>query len=146
MRLGSLRSPQGTRSTRKRIGRGQGSGRGGTSGRGTKGYHSRSGSKRRAWYEGGQMPLQRRVPKRGFTNAPFKRTYQIVNLSRIARLDLSEVDILTMKNHGLLKSTSKPVKVLATGEIESSISISANAFSQKAIQKIEKAGGKAIVI
>ncbi|MEE9167388.1 MAG: 50S ribosomal protein L15 [Candidatus Neomarinimicrobiota bacterium] len=146
MRLDSLRSSQGVQKGRKRIGRGQGSGKGQTSGRGTKGYHSRSGSKRRAWYEGGQMPLQRRVPKRGFSNARFKRSYQIVNLSRIATLGLSEIDILTMKDHGLVKAASKPVKVLAEGELLSSIVVSANAFSRKAVEKIEKAGGEAVVV
>jgi len=145
MRLGSLSQSRERKKTRKRIGRGQGSGKGGTSGRGTKGYHSRTGSKRRAWYEGGQMPLQRRVPKRGFTNALFKHTYQIVNLSHITNLGLAEVDIPIMKERGLVKSTIKPVKVLASGDVESSISITANAFSRKAVEKIEKAGGKAIV-
>lgn len=146
MRLGSLSKVRIPSKTRKRVGRGQGSGKGGTAGRGIKGYHSRSGSKRRPWYEGGQMPLQRRVPKRGFTNAQFKQTVQIVNLSRISALGLAEVDILKMNEHGLVKSTSKPVKVLAYGEVDSAISVTANAFSEQAVQKIEKAGGKTIVI
>lgn len=146
MRLGSLRASKGVRKTAKRLGRGQGSGKGGSSGRGTKGYHSRSGSKRRSWYEGGQMPLQRRVPKRGFSNARFRQTFQVVNLSRIAALGLSDVDLPVMKNHGLVKSISRPVKVLASGDLDASIVVSANAFSRKAVEKIEKAGGKAMVV
>lgn len=145
MRLGSLKPSPGASRSRKRVGRGPGSGKGGTSGRGSKGYHARSGSKRRPWYEGGQMPLQRRVPKRGFSNARFKRTYQVVNLNRIAGLGLPKVDLAAMKEHGLIRSTSKPVKVLAGGRIDSSIEISAHAFSEKAVEKIETAGGKAIV-
>lgn len=145
MKLDSLKSTRTDNSPRKRVGRGQGSGKGGTAGRGTKGYHSRSGSKRRAWYEGGQMPLQRRVPKRGFSNVRFKSTYQIVNLSLIANLKMSQVDIPTMRDKGLVKSSSIPVKVLAGGELESAVTVTANAFSRAAIHKIEKAGGKAIV-
>lgn len=145
MRLESLRGPEGGRKAPKRLGRGQGSGKGGTSGRGDKGYRSRSGSKRRAWYEGGQMPLQRRIPKRGFTNALFRKSYQVVNLRDIRSLDVAELDANVMKDKGLIKSASRPVKVLAHGDIDAAVTIRADAFSRSAVEKIEKAGGKAVL-
>ncbi|MFQ6615989.1 MAG: 50S ribosomal protein L15 [Fidelibacterota bacterium] len=145
MKLESLGGPGRGRKTPKRLGRGQGSGKGGTSGRGTKGYRSRSGSKRRAWYEGGQMPLQRRIPKRGFSNAPFENVYQLVHLRDIRPLDVQELDAHTMKEKGLIKSTSRPVKVLADGDIDTPMVIRADAFSRSAVAKIEKAGGKAVL-
>lgn len=145
MKLESLTGAHGGRKARKRVGRGQGSGKGGTSGRGTKGYRSRSGSKRRPWYEGGQMPLQRRVPKRGFSNIPFKTTYQVVNLCDIRSLGVSELDPSVMKEKGLIKSASRPVKILARGDIDTAVTVRADAFSRSAAEKIEKAGGKAVV-
>ena len=145
MKLSDLKAPEGLSKARKRLGRGDASGTGVTAGRGHKGYHSRSGSKRRTWFEGGQMPLQRRVPKRGFTNARFKNEYQNVSLSAISKLDDEKVDVATMLEKGVIKSAAKPVKVLANGDIERAVEVYAHAFSATAAEKIEKAGGKAIV-
>ena len=145
MKLSELEAPESLSKDRKRLGRGQASGTGKTAGRGHKGYHSRTGSKRRTWFEGGQMPLQRRVPKRGFTNARFKNEYQNISLSAISKLDDEKVDIATMLEKGVIKSAAKPVKVLANGDIERAVEVYANAFSVTAAEKIEKAGGKAIV-
>ena len=145
MKLSELKAPESLSKDRKRLGRGQASGTGKTAGRGHKGYHSRTGSKRRTWFEGGQMPLQRRVPKRGFTNARFKNEYQNISLSAISKLDDEKVDVATMLEKGVIKSAAKPVKVLANGDIERAVEVYANAFSVTAAEKIEKAGGKAIV-
>ena len=145
MKLSELKAPESLSKDRKRLGRGQASGTGKTAGRGHKGYHSRTGSKRRTWFEGGQMPLQRRVPKRGFPNARFKNEYQNISLSAISKLDDEKVDIATMLEKGVIKSAAKPVKVLANGDIERAVEVYANAFSVTAAEKIEKAGGKAIV-
>ena len=136
-----------TGSTRpsKRRGRGPASGLGKTSGRGHKGWHSRSGSKRLAWYEGGQMPLQRRVPKRGFSNAPFSKPVQIVNLEAIARLKLDKVDPEIFKQRGLIQNVKIAVKVLGNGDLETAVEVNAHGFSRSAREKIEKAGGQAVV-
>ena len=145
MKLNELTAPLSVTKSRKRVGRGEGSGKGKTSGRGNKGYHSRSGSKRRSWFEGGQMPLQRRVPKRGFSNARFKKVYQTVSLSAISKLEEEKVDVATLLEKGVIRSAAKPVKILANGEIERSVEVFADAFSATASEKIEKAGGKAII-
>jgi len=145
MKLNELKAPSSLCKSRKRIGRGEGSGKGKTSGRGNKGYHSRSGSKRRSWFEGGQMPLQRRVPKRGFSNARFKTVYQTVSLSAISGLEENKVDVATLLEKGVIRSAVKPVKILANGEIERSVEVFADAFSRTAAEKIIKAGGKAII-
>ncbi|MEE2876176.1 MAG: 50S ribosomal protein L15 [Candidatus Neomarinimicrobiota bacterium] len=145
MKLSEMTAPSSLTKSRKRIGRGEGSGTGKTSGRGNKGYHSRSGSKRRSWFEGGQMPLQRRVPKRGFSNARFKKVYQTVSLSAISKLEEKKVDVAMLLDKRIIHSAEKPVKILANGEIERSVEIFADAFSVTAAKKIEKAGGKAIV-
>jgi large subunit ribosomal protein L15 len=144
--LGNLKPSSGSVKRRKRIGRGPGSGHGKTSTRGHKGQKARSGAKRRAWFEGGQMPIQRRVPKRGFTNI-FKKEYQIVNLAALSKCkDESVVSPLVMKSFGLIRKLDLPVKVLADGEISGSITVQANAFSKKAKEKIEALGGKAEII
>ncbi len=146
MRLGDLKPGDGARKNRKRLGRGPGSGTGKTAGRGNKGYHSRSGSKRRAWFEGGQMPLQRRLPKRGFSNLRFKKDFQIVNIGRLADINEKDINIELMSEKGLIKSTLIPVKVLGNGELDFGITVSAHSFSETAKNKIEKAGGKVIVV
>ena len=146
MKLGELKPSSGAQKSPKRLGRGEGSGKGKTSGRGNKRYHSRSGSKRRSWYEGGQMPLQRRVPKRGFSNARFKITHQIVSIAGIDKLGEKKVDVLTMWERGLIQTVVAPVKVLANGEISSAVEVTAHAFSKGAAEKIEKAGGKTIIV
>jgi large subunit ribosomal protein L15 len=144
--LGNLKPSSGSSKRRKRIGRGPGSGHGKTSTRGHKGQKARSGAKRRPWFEGGQMPIQRRVPKRGFTNI-FRKEYQIVNLASLSRCtDQELISPLVMKNFGLLKKSDLPVKILGDGELSGSITVQANAFSKKAKEKIEALGGKAEII
>ena len=126
---------------KKRIGRGQGSGHGKTSCRGQKGQMSRSGSKRRAWFEGGQMPLQRRVPKRGFNNI-FKKIYQNVNLDQLSMLDSNEVNPELLEEKGIIKKGKGPLKILGIGEIDKPMNVVADAFSKSAREKIEIAGGE----
>lgn len=146
MDLGNLKYAPGSKKKKKRIGRGQGSGHGGTAGRGHKGQRSRSGSKIYPWFEGGQMPLQRRVPKRGFTNI-FKKEYQIINLRDLEKLKEAEnITPETLYENGLIKKKRVPVKILGSGDITTKAEISAHAFSASAKEKIEKAGGKAVVI
>lgn len=137
---------EGSRKNRKRRGRGNASGLGRTAGRGHKGWHARSGSKRVVWYEGGQMPLQRRVPKRGFSNVRFQSEVQIVNLDVIAALKLAKVNPAVLQDRGVIKHAGATVKVLGTGELSKAVEVAATRFSQRAIEKIEQAGGKAIVL
>lgn len=146
--LNNLRAPEGATHKKKRLGRGQGSGLGKTSGRGNKGQKSRSGYSRKRGFEGGQMPLHRRLPKRGFTNI-FKREWAEVNLSRLEELfDAGAVvtpEVLVEK--GLVRKSLKgSVAVLGKGELGKSLNISAHRFSESAKTKIEAAGGKAEVI
>ncbi len=146
IRIGALSPTPGSQRKRKRVGRGPGSGHGKTSTRGHKGQRSRSGAKRRSWFEGGQMPLQRRVPKRGFTNI-FRKKFQIVNLSNLSRVAGSEViSPQAMEEAGLIKKAELPVKVLGGGEVKAKLTVRANAFSKKALEKIKSAGGKVEVI
>jgi large subunit ribosomal protein L15 len=145
-RLSNLKYAKGSVKKRKRVGRGEGSGHGSQSTRGMNGQRSRSGSKKRSWFEGGQMPLQRRIPKFGFTS-PFKTYFQVVNLDRIQKLSDEKklnVELLTpesMKKLGLITSAKQPVKLLANGDYKLKINFEVNAFSQKAKEKIEAAGG-----
>ena len=141
MGLEKLRRPGGPRKARKRIGRGQGSGTGGTSGAGHKGARSRSGFKRKKGFEGGQMPLQRRVPKVGFTNI-FRVEYQVVNVRDLGRAKSKEITLETLMASGLVRNLNKPVKILGTGDLTEAYNVSANAFSKSAVEKIEAAGGK----
>tara|TARA_Y100001970_G_scaffold52653_1_gene66539 strand:- start:317 stop:757 length:441 start_codon:yes stop_codon:yes gene_type:complete len=141
MDLSSLKPTKGATSSKKRLGRGHGSGSGRTAGRGEKGYHSRSGSKNRSWFEGGQMPIHRRLPKRGFSNYPFRKNYQIVNLRDLDGLNLDEIDPKVLYDNGLINSFLQPVKVLGDGEVKKAIKVKATKFSQSAVLKIEKAGG-----
>ena len=145
MKLNSLSPINGSTKSRKRVGRGHGSGLGKSAGRGDKGAGQRSGFKRRAWFEGGQMPLARRLPMRGFHNL-FKKDFQIVNINRIEALGLKEVNAQILKKNGLIRSALKPVKILGNGDIKSKIDITATVFSQSAKEKIEKAGGTATVL
>ncbi len=146
MDLGSLKSAPGAVRKRKRIGRGPGSGHGKTSGKGHKGQRSRSGSSIRPWFEGGQMPLQRRLPKRGFTNI-FRKEYQVINVKDLGRLSENEgITPEVLFKQGLVSKSSMRVKVLGDGEISQAIEISAHAFSASAKEKIEKAGGKVTVL
>jgi large subunit ribosomal protein L15 len=148
--LSNLRPAPGSRKKEKRIGRGQGSGHGGTSTRGHKGQKSRSGESIRPWFEGGQMPLIRRIPKRGFRN-PFKVEYQIVNLSRLQELvdkgkisPDAKVTPELLYEVGAVSKKTLPVKILGDGELKVALEISAHAFSKSALQKIQAIGGKAV--
>ena len=143
LHLSNLVGPAGGRKNRKRIGRGTGSGTGKTSGRGQKGQKSRSGGSPHPWFEGGQMPLQRRLPKRGFTNI-FKKHFEIVNVSQLARCAGSDpVTPEVMKEKGLIKKTGA-VKILGCGELKESLNVHAHKFSGSAQAKIEKSGGKVV--
>ena len=144
MNLGTLKPNKGSTHRTKRIGRGNGSGQGGTAGKGHKGYQSRSGTKNRFHFEGGQTPLMRRLPKRGFSNYGFRKEIQIVNLDKISSLEIEKVDMRILYEKGLINKTNIPVKILGNGEISKPIEIQANLFSKSAIEKLEKAGGKAI--
>jgi len=131
----------------KRLGRGTASGQGTTSGRGMKGQKSRSGAKHHPWFEGGQMPLQRRVPKRGFSNKRFRQEYQIVNVQDLNLMEEEKnVNADKLFEYGLIKKLNKPVKILGYGEMTNAIEVTADAFSETAKEKIEKAGGKALVL
>ena len=146
MRLGELKRVPGSTKKRKRKGRGPGSGHGKTSTRGHKGQKARSGGKIHPRFEGGQMPLQRRLPKRGFRSL-FKKEYQIVNLSSLEKCGHMEViNPLVMKNSGLVKKEDMPVKVLGEGTITLALTVQAHAFSQSAKEKILAAGGKVELI
>ena len=141
MKLLSLRPSMGATQRKKRPGRGNGSGLGRTAGRGEKGYHARSGSKNRSWFEGGQMPIHRRLPKRGFSNSLFRKTYQVVNIQAINELGLETVDAQILQEKGLVRSALQPIKILGDGNIESSVKVTASCFSKSAKEKIEQAGG-----
>lgn len=143
--LDSLKPPAGARKKRRRVGRGPGSGSGKTCGRGQKGQKSRSGKDLLRGFEGGQMPLQRRLPKRGFTNI-FRKEYAVVNVGELARRFSGEVDIEALKSVGLVARSSERVKVLGSGEIDKALTVRAHRFSASAREKIEKAGGKVEVL
>lgn len=145
--LDTLRPPKGAQKKKKRVGRGEGSGLGKTSGRGNKGQNSRSGGKVKAGFEGGQMPLQRRLPKRGFTNK-FSVRSRVVNLGALAGAFAKgeTVDPEAIQEKGLVKGKKGPLKVLGEGELTAALTIKANKFSRSAVLKIEAAGGKAEVV
>ncbi len=145
MNLSNLHPAKGSRKNRKRVGRGPGSGMGKTSGRGSKGQKSISGYSSKRGFEGGQMPLHRRLPKRGFTNI-FRKEYSEVNLDRLEKITKKVVKLKDLKEAGIIKKESERVKILGRGEISSSMTIHAHKFSRSALEKIEKAGGKVIVI
>ncbi len=142
--LSTLRPPKGATANRKRIGRGMGSGMGKTSTRGHKGQGSRSGSRMMRGFEGGQMPLHRRLPKRGFTNI-FRTEYQVVNLDRLAALGEKNITPELMVKSGLAGKNDL-IKVLGDGELKSALTVQAHKFSKSAQEKIAKAGGKAELI
>jgi large subunit ribosomal protein L15 len=149
--LSNLKYAEGARKKRKRIGRGQGSGHGGTSTRGHKGAKSRSGYKNRSWFEGGQMPLQRRVPKFGFKNIN-RVDYSILNVGEIQKLfdsgKIKETSINKeiLLNSKIIKNKRSPLKILGNGELKTKIEITADAFTKSAVSKIENLGGKAIKV
>jgi large subunit ribosomal protein L15 len=144
--LSSLHPAPGARSARKRVGRGTGSGLGKTAGRGHKGRKSRSGGNSPPGYEGGQMPLQRRLPKRGFTN-PFRKEYEVVNLSSLGRFEAgSVVDPAALSGAGLVGRRAKRIKILGNGALEHALTVKAHAFSESAKAAIEAKGGSVEVV
>ena len=145
MKLGELKPTKGAVKDTKRRGRGHGTGLGRTGGRGEKGYHSRSGSKQLSWFEGGQMPLQRRLPRRGFSNSMFKKSFQVVNLTAIEKLKDKDIDGQVMQDNGLVRSALQPIKILANGDISRKVNVTASAFSATAKEKIEKSGGSVTI-
>jgi large subunit ribosomal protein L15 len=141
MELSNLKPKKGARHAKKRVGRGPGSGHGKTSSRGEKGQKSRSGYSGKRGFEGGQMPLHRRIPKRGFTNI-FKKDYAVVNVSDLERFDNGvSVDEAMLRQAGLVKGSHDGVKVLGDGELSKKLTVSATKFSKSAKEIIEKAGG-----
>jgi large subunit ribosomal protein L15 len=144
MDLSNLKPAPGSKHNRKRVGRGPGSGNGKTAGRGNKGAKSRSGFKYKRGFEGGQMPLHRRLPKRGFNNADFRLEYAIVNLDQLdARFEQgATVSPDTLREAGLVHSTRLPIKVLGRGEVTKALMVQAHKFSGKAAEKLAAAGGR----
>jgi large subunit ribosomal protein L15 len=140
MNLSNIRAPKKAAENKKRVGRGMGSGMGKTSTRGHKGQRSRSGSRMLRGFEGGQMPLHRRMPKRGFTNI-FRKEYNIVSLERLVALGETNITPEVLRKAGVIK-TKHPVKILGDGELSSALTVQAHKFSKAAQDKITKAGGK----
>ena len=145
MNLSNLKPAQGSRKDRKRVGRGPGSGWGKTAGRGSKGQLQGSGYSRKRGFEGGQMSLARRIPKRGFTNI-HRTELTIVNLDRLAKLRKDEIGPKDMASHGLIKKETERVKILGRGDLASAKTVHAHEFSESAVKKIEAKGGRAVVI
>ena len=144
MNLSTIRKPRKASENTKRVGRGMGSGMGKTSTRGHKGQRSRSGSRMMRGFEGGQMPLHRRLPKRGFTNI-FRQEFNIVNLEKLAALGESTINPEVLRKAGVI-STNRRVKILGDGELTSAITVQAHKFSKSAEEKITKAGGKVEIL
>jgi large subunit ribosomal protein L15 len=144
MNLSNIHAPKKATTKRKRVGRGMGSGMGKTSTRGHKGQRSRTGSRMIRGFEGGQMPLHRRMPKRGFTNI-FRKEFNIVSLERLAELGVTTINPDVLRKAGVIK-TKHPVKILGDGELTVALIVSAHKFSKSAQQKITKAGGKVEVL
>ena len=145
MNLSNLRAPRKANQNKKRVGRGMGSGMGKTSTRGHKGQGSRSGSRLMRGFEGGQMPLQRRLPKRGFTNI-FKTEYEVVNVERLAEIEEKEITPDVLRKAGVVSSKKTRVKVLGQGDLAKAVTVHAHKFSKSAQEKIEKAGGRVQVL
>ncbi|QXD31912.1 50S ribosomal protein L15 [Candidatus Pelagisphaera phototrophica] len=148
MRLHNLSNVKGAVHRRRRVGCGEGGGHGKTSGRGGKGQTARSGGGIRIGFEGGQMPLFRKLPRRGFNNKNFKTYYETVNIGELARLDesIKEVNRELLATAGLVRMNSNPLKILGEGEVSRALKITADKFSSSAKAKIEKAGGEAVVL
>lgn len=145
MNLSNLRPPAGQTKPRKRIGRGMGSGHGKTATRGSKGQHAGTGFSQKRGFEGGQMPLHRRLPKRGFTNI-FKEEYAIINLGRLEKLEGDTFNLDRLIELGVLKKQGKGLKILGTGQLTRKLTVEAHQFSKSALEKIQQAGGTAQVI
>jgi len=146
MKLHELKPPTGSRQRRKVVGRGPGSGHGQTSGRGEKGQKARSGGSSRPWFEGGQLPLHRRIPKRGFTNT-FRTEYAILNVKDLERFEAgTPITPATLAEAGLVRGRGVPVKILGEGNLSKALTVSAHRFSKTAAEKIRAAGGSPEVI
>jgi large subunit ribosomal protein L15 len=146
LKLNELRPNAGSKKTKKRIGRGTGSGTGSTAGKGNNGHKARSGSSTKFYFEGGQTPLTRRIPKRGFIS-PFKTVFQVVNVSELEKIENGkEVNIEFLYENGIINDAGLPVKVLGNGELTKALTVKVHAFSKSAKEKIEKAKGKTEVI
>ena len=146
MKLHTLRPAAGSRKKPKRLGRGHGSGTGKTAGKGHKGVLARAGNPNMAGFEGGQMPLARRLPKRGFHN-PFRVEYSIVNLQVLSSIvDVTEITPQVLHEKGIVKKRAKPIKILGVGDLAKPLVVEAHKFSQSALRKIQQAGGQAKVI
>lgn len=146
MKLGELKPSGGAKKRRKKVGRGPGSGLGKTAGRGHKGQKSRSGAVIPAYFEGGQMPLQRRVPKRGFTNI-FRVERQVVNVGALEVFDAnSEITVEALLDRGMVKNLNKPVKLLGEGALTKPLKVTVHACSKKAKEIVEKAGGEVTIV
>jgi len=145
MNLSNLHPPAGQTKARKRVGRGMGSGHGKTSTRGSKGQRAGTGFGQKRGFEGGQMPLHRRLPKRGFTNI-FKEDYAIVNLGRLEKLEGDAFNLEKLMSLGVIKKQGKGLKILGTGQLTRKLTVEAHQFSKSALEKIQKAGGTAQVI
>ena len=145
MNLSGLRPPAGQKKARKRIGRGMGSGHGKTATRGSKGQRAGTGFGQKRGFEGGQMPLHRRLPKRGFTNI-FKKQYAIVNLGKLEKLEGDAFNADRLFELGVIKKLGDGLKILGTGQLTRKITVEAHHFSKSALEKIQKAGGAAKVI
>ncbi|MCL4547989.1 MAG: 50S ribosomal protein L15 [Bacteroidetes bacterium] len=144
--LSNLKPAKGSNKKVKRIGRGEGSGHGGTATRGMNGQRSRAGAKYKVWFEGGQMPLQRRIPKRGF-HSPFKIDYQIVNIGSLQKLiddkkvEDGIINAVSLYKNGLISKAAAPYKILGSGELKAKLNVEAYLFSASAKEKIESVGG-----
>ena len=145
MNLSNLKPPKGQKQKKQRIGQGMGSGRGKYSGRGAKGQKSVSGFSAMRGFEGGQMPLHRRLPKRGFTNI-FRKEYAIINVCRLEQLEGDAFDPARLKELGVIKKLGDGLKVLGSGDLHRKINVQAHFFSKSALEKIQKAGGTAQLI
>ncbi len=145
MNLSGLKPPAGQKKSRKRIGRGMGSGHGKTATRGSKGQHAGTGFSQKRGFEGGQMPLHRRLPKRGFTNI-FKKQYAIVNLGRLEKLEGDSFSLDRLVELGVVKKPGEGLKVLGSGQLTRKITVEAHQFSKSAVEKIRSAGGDARVV
>ena len=145
MNLSDIRPPVGQTHVKKRVGRGMGSGHGKTSTRGSKGQHAGTGFSQKRGFEGGQMPLHRRLPKRGFTNI-FKKQWAIINLGRLEKMEGDTFSLDSLMAAGVIKKPGEGLKILGTGQLTRSITVEAHQFSKSALEKIQQAGGKAQVI
>ena len=144
-RLNNLHPPKGSKQNKKRVGRGNASGHGVTAGRGDNGQKSRSGYSRRFGFEGGQTPLIKRIPKRGFNN-PFRNEYEIINVYQLNNFKKKNIKLKDLRESGLISRNAELIKILGDGEIDKAINIEAHKFSKSAKEKIEKAGGKVKVV